>query len=207
MAAHTSVFNVAVVPPESICGEVASLSRQATALGGLFEVDNSARRPHLTLYMSRMSYNQLGTLLKRVKEVISRHRPIHLRHTGYLLTSSNYYEVSYANNSALMSLHNGLVEALHDLRYSPTRPIREEFFGDYSLEQRNNVRLWGYDLVGSLYRPHVTITKFSEPPNRPLPEGRHRLSFRASVVGVFTADQNGSARHLVGESQLGEVSR
>lgn len=158
---------------------------------------------HLTLYMARFKRSEIGYVYDTFTSLRTLLRRQFVVHSGYVVTTGNYYEISYARTPALMTSHEMVKKSLSACRYSSGSPVTENYFGIYSDGQRINAKEWGYDLVGTLYRPHVTLTRFrSAPESEALPRAQSDLSFMATRVGLFEADDSGAARQLVAAVDL-----
>jgi hypothetical protein len=201
---ETLLLNLAIIPPDPVASVAHDLSSQALPKGGIFCLDGVTRFAHMTLYMARFHQHQVTTLIAESNRLVYRIRRQFIQHVGYFVTAGRYYEVSYARTPDLLAMHEVVAHLLAPFRYSPGRPHREKYFGAYSKEQQVNAREWGYDLVGSLYRPHITITRFSESTNKgpKLPKASNSLSFMASQIGLFEADDLGAARRLITTIEL-----
>jgi hypothetical protein len=207
-AAHdaaTFLCNVSVIPTIDVSNVVTGLSRQAAGIGGMFEIDNINRHVHATLYMARFQREVVEELFLRIKKAVAEIEPIRLVHDGYFVTPGNYYEVSYRREPQLLTAHDKITRAVRSLRYTEATPVVEDYYGPYSAEQRANVRRHGYDLAGALYRPHITITRFPGLPSGEPPVSSTDLSFTATMIGVFQADQLGAARELLQVFDLGRA--
>jgi hypothetical protein len=192
VAPRTAILNVAIIPPPTVEAEVAKLSSHLCQSGGLFEVDGSARLAHMTLYMARFPEAQVGPVIAKLANVARCGIRFFARHTGFFVTPGKYYEISYAKNESLVSLHDAVTKELLPLRFSPGAPVIEEYFGAYSAAQRDQAQASGYDLAGDLYRPHITITRFADSPDSGLPCPPVDLSFSVDKFGLFYADRFGS---------------
>lgn len=193
--AATMLCNISIIPPANVGAAVVGLSRRLADNGALFEIDNADRHAHLTLYMARFPRATVEELLLRVKMALADLAPIRLEHDGYFCTPGSYYEVSYRRASQLLTAHGTITRAVRSLR--SREPVVEDYYGPYSAEQQANVRRHGYDLAGALYRPHITITRFPARLSGELPVAAGDLSFTATTIGVFQADQLGAARQLL----------
>lgn len=195
---ETTLLNVAIVPPTPTATEVERLSAALRAHGGLFRIDGRQKLAHLTLYMARFANSNIEAAMAATATFAKEHRACALDHTGYHQTQGNYYEVSYARSEGVLRLHQSAADSLLPLRYSPGRPLVEDFFAPYSTGQRAQAERSGYDLAGDLYRPHITITRFAEPPAHALPSPGIDLSFSATTVGLFRADNLGAVTEALG---------
>lgn len=200
----TTLLNVAILPPPSTAAEVERLSAALQTRGGLFQVDGKHKFAHLTLYMARFANSNIDSAVAEAAKFARRHSACTLDHTGYYLTRGKYYEVSYARSEGVMKLHQSASDSLLPLRYSPGRPWIEDYFAPYSKRQREEAERAGYDLAGDLYRPHITITRFAEPPINALPSPKIDLSFSATTIGLFRADNLGASTAAIGLWSLGD---
>ncbi|RSM48349.1 hypothetical protein DMB66_46655 [Actinoplanes sp. ATCC 53533] len=194
---------MAILPPPSTAAEVERLSAALRTRGGLFQVDGKHKFAHLTLYMARFANSNIDSTVAEAAKFAERHNACALDHTGFHLTQGNYYEVSYARSEGVLKLHQGASDSLLPLRYSPGRPWIEDYFAPYSKRQREEAERTGYDLAGDLHRPHITITRFAEPPARALPSPEVDLSFSATTIGLFRADDLGAITEAIGLWSLG----
>ena len=200
---ETTLLNVAILPPTSTAAEVERLSAALQSHGGLFRIDGKQRFAHLTLYMARFANSNIDSVVAEAARFAKVHGACTLDHTGFYLTQGNYYEVSYARSEVMTKLQQGAADSLLPLRYSPGRPRVEDFFAPYSKRQREQAERSGYDLAGDLYRPHITMTRFAEPPTHTLPCPKIDLSFSATTIGLFRADSLGAATEALGSWRLG----
>jgi 2'-5' RNA ligase len=193
-AADSLLLNVAIIPPASVAQAVIGLGAQLPA-DAPFVVDGENYFPHLTVFMARFAADNEERVADAVATSTGHRLNVEVQHDGFRLTEGNYYEVSYERSERLLRLHRRLLRALKPLRYRPGQPIYEPYFGLYSREQRRRARRTGYDLAGRLYRPHITVglLKAGE---MVAPRSRHGapLSFTATDLGLFQADQYGAAR-------------
>ena len=197
------LLNVAALPPPVIADQIARLSARTLAAGGTLLVDGQERYPHLTLYMTRFPDTALEQIVAAIEEALGDIRRVEAIHDGYYVTPGLYYEVSYQRTDELLRLHWRVTRSLHGLRYLAATPMAESYFGLYSEDQRRNVQRWGYDLAGSLFRPHITVTRFTAAVGEELPQAAMNLSFTLDRLGLFEADGDGAARRLINVFSVG----
>jgi hypothetical protein len=201
---ETLLLNIAITPSDYVALAALDLSKQTLPQGGLFCLDDISRFPHITLYMARFHKDRVNNVIAESKHLASEFRQQLLKHVGYFVTPGGYYEISYERTPSLLAMHEATTQRLAPFRYNPGSPHREEYFGAYSNEQRISATKWGYDLVGSLYRPHITITRFPEGFGklRRLPRAPSSLSFTATKIRLFEADNLGAARRPITTVEL-----
>jgi len=188
------LLNVAILPPPVVSAPVLALSRELASSGGLFTLDGVDRVAHMTVYMARFPSGAVPALVARLTALTANMARVRLEQCGYFVTAGNYYEVSYTLTDALAAVQCATYDALADLRYRPGDPVVEAYFKPYTPAQRANAERTGYDLAATLYRPHISITKFDHPPEH-TPTAPGDLSFELATLGLFVADDWGCARH------------
>jgi hypothetical protein len=200
------LLNVAVIPPDDVTNEAISLSKETGPIGGLFELNHTTRFPHATIYMARFAPSKISATQEILSIIIPILEEQILEHIGYHLTPHKYYEVSYAKTPALERTQVIIAKQLRELRFAPGNPVIEHYFGAYEHAVEENVESWGYDLMGDLYRPHITLTRFPAESQigsqTSLPKSSNNLSFPLARIGLFRADDMGSARELISEWKL-----
>jgi hypothetical protein len=193
----STVLNIAALPSPAVGDVVRTMSSDLCDRGGMFAVDDKPRRAHLTLYMARFPDAEIAVLRDLAAKAVDGAGRIAAEHVGFHVTPGNYYEISYARSADLLGLHLHLMETLSVLRYSPGRPVVEEYFGPYSPAQREKAEKWGYDLAEELYRPHITVTRFPGRPPGELARPAADLSFGIDRIGLFRVDRFGSTLELL----------
>jgi hypothetical protein len=205
--AESLLLNVAIIPPDHVTNGAIELSKKACALGGLFELNRTTRFPHVTIYMARFPRSKIDVVREILSTTVPAFEEEALNHSGYHVTPHKYYEVSYAETPGLERTQGIIASKLRELRYDPENPVIENYFGEYTGDTKESVEKWGYDLIGHLYRPHLTLTRFPAESQvdlqASLPESPNNLSFSLSNIGLFRADDMGAARALVSEWKLG----
>jgi hypothetical protein len=197
---NSTLINVCIVPDERVGAECVLISQSLANDDTLFVLGGD-KFAHMTAYMARFADDQVDAVVRGVEEALRAATSFRCQHSGYLMTAGRYLEVSYAKSDAFMRLHESLIEAVAGLRINPGDPYEEGYFTPYTAEQQRNARETGYDLARSLYRPHVTLTRYREggvPDVFPaLPAAD--LSFGLGKVCVYKADDNGAVYELVRE--------
>jgi hypothetical protein len=128
------------------------------------------------------------------------------------VTQGNYYEISYHRSKDFLSAQKFIGNSVAPFRYRPGRPLVEPFFEPYSSRQKKNAEMWGYDLFGDLFRPHITLTRFAPGHQIARPESAADLSFLVERVALLRADEDGAATNVIdhvriNQSPAGNLSR
>jgi hypothetical protein len=117
------------------------------------------------------------------------------------LTEGGYVEVGYSKTETLIALQSQVAAGLVDLAL----PVNIPAHVTPSMNQRDNIARYKYELMGDSFRPHVTL-------GRLVPEGKVTLwpfklpefSFWPTHLVVGEADEQGSMRRIRAERFLQE---
>lgn len=190
---NTAILNVCILPTSSVAEQCIAISKSFEQDLVRFQLGDKLF-PHMTVYMARFEEDKIDELKSRLTKVVSSLKPVHMQHSGYFLTGGDYLEVSYRKTDAVLQFHDQIIQALKDLRANPGEVNEESYYAPFTAEQKQNVQETGYDLAYSLYRPHVTLTRYKEsqlPDKFPaLPVAN--LSFTIPKIALYKADENGA---------------
>jgi hypothetical protein len=185
--AESKSYDVVLLPSEDIAQKAVEASQQLSAYDSLFTLDNQHYFAHLSLYMLLVKQDDLAKSVQLLEEIAGRTPPMSLRAAMYAGTH-NYVNVSYEAASDVVDLQQGVLDALNPLR-DGIRPNELARLAATDLEEQAHVQKYGYVAIGSLFKPHITFTKFSETQQRPdvasiLPEPTE-FSGLFSRIGLF----------------------
>ena len=201
---NSTIINVCIIPKKEVGDECVWLAQFLKSPATRFVLDGQTKFAHLTLWMARVDKGQISQLLVEATRILSMEKPFLCKHTGYFATAGRYYEVSYAKSAEFLGLQSRLVEGLKEFRLNPKEPYEEAYFVPYTNEQRKNAEETGYDLVGELYRPHITLARWHEgqvPKKLPeLPVAN--LSFDLSTVCICLATEAGAVYKMLARHHL-----
>jgi len=201
--ANSSIINVCIVPDAAVGAECVAISQSLKSDGTVFVLGGD-RFAHMTAFMARFAEDQIDNVVRGAEKALQAASSFTCEHNGYLMTEGRYLEVSYRKSPDFMQLHEALIANLAQYRINPGNPYEEGYFTPYTAGQQRNAQETGYDLARDLYRPHITLTRYTEggvPAAFPaLPEAQ--LSFRLHKVCVYRADDNGAVYELIKEFQI-----
>lgn len=193
---NSTIINVCIIPSDSIGKLYVDISQSLKSPETVFVLGGD-KFAHMTVFMARFADNDINKVVDSVERCLVSATKFDCRQTGYLLTGGRYFESSYYKSPGLVALHKSLIENISPLRINPGYPYEEGYFTPYNNQQKQNAIETGYDLAYGLYRPHVTLTRYNIVPER-IPEMPNiDLSFNASRICVYKADDNGVIYELI----------
>lgn len=191
---NSLIINVCIVPPQTVGVQCVELSQSVASPDTLFSLDGESKFPHMTVYMARFATQEVANVIAGAERATQSVKSFTCEHTGYFMTAGRYLEASYRKSDAFLELQNLFVDNLKEYRINPGQPHQEDYFAPYTSEQEKNATETGYDLVGNIYRPHITLTRYAEgkvPQEFPAMKATS-LSFPLHTICVYEADDNGA---------------
>jgi 2'-5' RNA ligase len=190
---NSTIFNICAIPNKDVAKQCEQMSQSLNSSATTLTLGGD-KFAHMTLYMARFAEKNIQSVIQATKNAIQPLESFDCEHVGYFKTEGRYLEVSYHRSSELIQMQEALIAALAKFRINPGRPYIEGYFYPYSLEQRQNAELTGYDLARKLFRPHITLTRYATgkvPGVFPaFPE--LKLSFRLSTICIYKANDDGA---------------
>lgn len=168
---ETQALNIIILPDEYASCKAVEL---AAFLEKKFEMDFSlADRhfvPHMTIYQAcypKQNYEKIKSCLSSlVKDV----KPFELKLRTYAVLGGSFPSWMIASKSNnLHDLHMNVVKSLNGLRERLLLPhIKPDasgsvFGSDFTKEERENTKKYGFTAVDRLYNPHITLGKTKHP--------------------------------------------
>lgn len=189
----STILNICVVPDGRVARSCEEISKSLHSEGVLFTLGGD-KFAHMTVFMARFADINVDKVIKSVKQVVTLVQPFDCEHVGYFMTEGRYLEASYRKSPAPMQLHETLINTIAGLRLNQGNPYEEGYFAPYTQQQQRSAQETGYDLARSLYRPHISLTRYEEDkvPDLFPAFPNVNLSFRLSKVCVYKADDNGA---------------
>ena len=195
-------INVALKPPDDVTTRLVSLAQDLLPAGRtLSRIGDLGSLPHLTLYMAEFQPQDVGAVQKRITAIAPDLTAAACDAQGISCTAGGYLEIAYAKSAALVRMQQVIARSVQDLALPVAMPAHVTPTAD----QRRNLEIYRYELMGDSFRPHVTL-------GRLVPYGSvtfHNqpfaaLSFLPEDLSVAEADEHGAARRLLTLAAIGE---
>ncbi|TKK78905.1 hypothetical protein FDA94_36560 [Herbidospora galbida] len=123
--------------------------------------------PHISLYMANFESARLGEACEALRLIGERTPEIPLEGGHFAANDQGMFELFYRKTGAVTRLQEDLLAALGPLRTGlrerdPVGRVLAEHRLVAPPEARANLDRHGYDEIGELFRPHITMTRFRE---------------------------------------------
>lgn len=192
------VYDVVLLPPPDVNARSAELSRRcAEPAPTEFVLREDGPYPHVSLYMANFTAARCAAAVERLRDISARTPALHLVADRFAGNEHGMFELFYVKTGAVTRLQEDVIAALAPLRTGLRRldPVGR-VLADHRLTApppaRDNLDRYGYDEVGDLFRPHVTITRFRE-------RGRRAEDGTLPPAESFTATYDTLALCVMGE--------
>ncbi|MFI6600130.1 2'-5' RNA ligase family protein [Nonomuraea sp. NPDC050536] len=162
------VYDVVLLPPAGIAAEAVKLSRQcAEPAGAEFVLTEERVYPHLSLFMAVYTPEQRAAAVERLAGIGRRTPVIDLRADRFAGNEHGMFELFYDKSEAITALQEDVLAAVAPLRagwrrHDPVGRVLADYRLSAPAPARDNLERYGYDEVGELFRPHITLTRFQQ---------------------------------------------
>lgn len=176
--------DIVLLPEEPLAERAIAASRLLEPYGTLFTLKTGEYYPHASLYMCQVAVDDLPRIERVLQEIAKTLKPFELSAVRYALGKGfavGYVDPEYAVTDELRAAQEAVIAAINPLRAG----MRESDIAkmkDATGVKLENLRKYGFTSVGELFRPHMTLTRFTQD----RPEAIEVLPDVTSFSGVFT---------------------
>jgi hypothetical protein len=196
--------NVVLLPNSALADRAIQTSNQLADRGVVFTLAEGTFYPHVSVYMLQLRTADLAEAGKRLREIAKATTSLSLEAKKYW-QARQFLDAEYEKSKALSELQAQVVGALNPIRDGM---ITEEVarMQEASGLRLENYKRYGWNAVGELYRPHLTLTCFKQDEDISalgLPD-ISKFSDTFSKIGLYEMGSNGTCIRQVAEYKLGE---
>ncbi|GES15854.1 hypothetical protein Amac_094520 [Acrocarpospora macrocephala] len=162
------VYDAVLLPPEAVnAGSIRLSEWCASQTPAEFTLKAGELYPHISLYMANFTPADLDSARDELR-LISKSMPeIPLAADHFSGNDQGMFELFYRKTEAVTRLQESIIERLNPLRTGlRLRDPVGRVLADHRLSApptaRANLDRYGYDEIGDLFRPHITMTRFRE---------------------------------------------
>lgn len=191
-------YSVAIIPPKHIIEKAIVISKKLLQLGSLFKLDDD-HFPHISIYQSQYPIKNLNKIIESLKKQAQILKKTKLNSLSYRQIDNGFIDVVYERRSDLEDLQFKIIKSLSPLREGLKNNDDLNNINIYNKTQQQNINLYGYRSIGSMYFPHLTFTKYKEIQDESilLKIPSEDFSFVANKIGLFYQGDYGTCRKLI----------
>lgn len=196
-----TVYDIVLLPENRLAELAIATSQTLASLGTHFTLQKDTYVPHLSLYMVRISQEQLPQVIACLQHMAAQYAPVQAIATSYNVGKgfgAGYIDPQYEKTAELIALQAHVLQAVEPLRNGHL-PGHEQKLQNASAVKKQNLETYGYDAIGELFRPHMTLTRFTREialPQHLLPPVSE-FSGMFNAVGIYEMGQNGTCVRIV----------
>ena len=177
-------YDIVLIPDRSIEDRVIALSQNLSKYDTYFTLEDGSYYPHLSLYMLRVDDSLISDVSQTLEDIASSQKVMHLESNRYR-QHHGFIGVGYEKTNGIEKLQETIITAV-----TPYRSGEDT-----------------YDLVGELFEPHVTLTRFRDhnefnTSELPLPDS-YETEFYS--LGLFELGNHGTCTRKIIEFPLNRV--
>lgn len=197
--------NLVLLPDQRLTDGAINVSRKLAQFDSYFVLEDGKRYPHISLYKFQLKAEDI-TKVDEVLAAIARRTPsLQLRARKYSYEHDGYHfiDVEYEKTPELLDLQKDVIEAVNPIREGMREKDKERMLSAQGLSLENYQK-YGYNLVGELFRPHISLTRLkvaSQAASKVL-DDLHNFDGNFVGLGLFETGDHGTAIRKLAESQL-----
>ncbi len=196
--------NVVILPTQIIADRAITISHNLSEKRTLFTLEDGVFYPHVSIYMVQFKIVDIPQVERLLHKLAKNTESIQLISSKYS-QAMNFLDVEYEKPVALSGLQDGVLAVLN--------PIRDGMRGKDKIRMQEasglalkNFQQYGWQSIGQLYRPHMTITRFTHDQSLaelPLPNVAE-FNGMFSKLGLFEMGENGTCVRKISEFEFGK---
>lgn len=195
--------DIVLLPSEDLAQKAASTSKYLAKEEAFFTLDtNIGPFPHASLYMTQLKIDNLDQVVELLS-VIARETPVqNLVASGYF-QDKGYLDPDYIRTNQIVALQMKVVDAINPIR-DGLRKKDEARLLEATGVVRENLERYGYRSVGELFRPHMTLTRFTDEDRQDIDNLPPVETFSGTFtrLGLFEMGDNGTCKRKIAELDL-----
>ncbi|NUR88180.1 MAG: hypothetical protein HOY71_29175 [Nonomuraea sp.] len=208
------VYDVVLLPPPGVAARSVGLSEWCAARAPVeFVLSEDRLYPHLSLFMATLDAEGCAQAVRRLEDISGRTAAVELRGTHFAGNEHGMFELFYGKTDAVVGLQEDVLAEIAPLRAGWRRrdPVGRELDSYRRIAPPaavGNFERYGYDEVGDLFRPHITMTRFQERGHGVDPESLPPVEDFSAVFGklaLCVMGEHGTCTEIVSAHPLSQA--
>lgn len=196
--------NVVLLPSDALADTAIVASQKLASYPTLFTLEVGKYYPHVSVYMLQLKTADIEKAKERLATVAAKTQMFDLI-TANFGQSEGFFDVEYDNTEQLSTVQAEVVQALNPIRDGMRQKDHQRMQVAVG-EALANYQQYGWASIGSLYRPHLTLTRFND--ENTAPEAPADLAAFNGVfpkLGLFEMGDNGTCVRLIAEFNVANL--
>lgn len=195
--------DIVILPTTDLARRAIVTSQQfAQQHDTLFTLQEKTFVPHASLYMTQLKVSDLDKVKELLSDIAARTSLLTPTTTGYD-QAEGYIDADYERTDELADLQMAVIDAINPIRDGMREKDKARMLTATG-EARENLEKYGYRGVGKLFRPHLTLTRFTngEPIDTATLPDSHQFDGQFVELGLFEMGDNGTCARLIATFNL-----
>lgn len=198
-------YDVVIIPTPEVARAACELSQLvASRYDTCFILNDTNQVPHLSLYHFAAHEEKLSDIIEALGERFASQEAFMLQAVGYDRDNMPWLQALYERSEHLSNLHESVLEAVAPFHEKRKNYNQTEEWSTMSLVRKENLERYGWSEAGSLYKPHITLTRFDEAIDQdnipPFPASM--TSFMVTKLGLYELGDYGTCHNLLAQFNL-----
>lgn len=151
--------DIVLLPSKKLAQQATATSQTLEQHGTLFTLEEGKYYPHVSLYMTQLKVADLAIITTLLAQIASQTTVFNLTATRYD-QAHGFIDAEYQRNQKIDALQQAVITAINPLRDGMREKDKARMLEATGLALEN-FRRYGYKYVGDFFRPHMSLTKFS----------------------------------------------
>ena len=195
-------YNIALRMPSQVAAAARQVSTAiADSENAYFILSENGPFPHVTLYQTGFDENKRAELCAALQEVTGQLSPVTCRVDG-VSANDGWIGFRLQPTPELAAWQRRIVEATSPYRHQPFNPEKIFAGAVFSAEQISKFQQFGYDKLGDLFSPHLTVTRLkdvkrAEQVVQELQPPEALRQFNVTELGLFESGEHGTCQEML----------
>jgi hypothetical protein len=195
-------YDIVLLPCEALAQKAIALSRRLKQYETLFTLEDGTYYPHASFYMVQLKTGDVDSVKKLLADIAAQSSPFDLVADRYD-QALGFIDAEYRRTDVLDQLQTAVINAINPIRDGMREKDKVRMLEAEGLTLEN-YKQYGYRYVGKLFRPHLSITRFTDErsidiTDLPRPS---ELSGMFDRLGLFEMGDNGTCVRKIAEFTL-----
>lgn len=199
--------NIVLLPSDELADKAIAVSHQLQEYEALFELSGHGPFPHATLYMTQLRVEDTLKVQGILADLANNTPPFSMIATRYF-QDMGYFDPDFEKTDRIARLQMDVIAAINPIRDGMREKDKARMLEATGLA-RANLAQYGYQGVGQLFRPHMTLTRFAhgrQIDTSALPDPKE-FSGQFTKLGLFEMGDNGTCARKIAEFELKGIKK
>ncbi len=180
------VYDVVLLLPNDINQTAITISSQVARYGTEFTLSDNLY-PHISLYMANFTSTKLIEAQHLLSKIARDATALTLQGSHWGKNDQGMLEIFFQRPLEIAHIQERVIAALNPLRHGlrvkdPVGRLLEQYRHQAPDEARAHIEQYGYDEIGTFFKPHITITRFKQ---RSTPIDTTLMPSPATFSGIY----------------------